>query len=279
MIKSLKISNFQSHEQTNLEFSPGVNINSIAPKCACGCGQPVKWAYWNNKWNKYLKNHRQIKGGWSHSEETKLKIKKTNQLIHNTEEVKEKKIKSWQDPKRRIQQSLKQKEIWGNPEFYLKMCVLRKENWNKLGYLERQKNKKHTPETKRIMSEHSRAMWTDEYKQQYSQAHQGEANNNWKGGLSFLPYSPKFTKVLKAEIKERDNYTCQNPNCPKTKHPLSVHHIDYDKQNCNKDNLITLCMPCNQRANGNRKYWTKLYQKIIHDKEYQDIEFSITSEK
>jgi uncharacterized protein (DUF302 family) len=41
-------------------------------------------------------------------------------------------------------------------------------------------------------------------------------------------------------------------------------------------NLITLCLPCNVRANSNREYWKATYQKIIHDKKYQNIEFSIS---
>jgi len=44
---------------------------------------------------------------------------------------------------------------------------------------------------------------------------------------------------------------------------LHVHHIDYDKKNCKDTNLITTCLYCNNRANYNREYWKKEYQRKI----------------
>lgn len=34
-----------------------------------------------------------------------------------------------------------------------------------------------------------------------------------------------------------------------------VHHIDYNKLNCNPNNLITLCKSCHMKTNFNREYW------------------------
>ena len=49
---------------------------------------------------------------------------------------------------------------------------------------------------------------------------------------------------------------------------LHVHHIDYNKQNCNKNNLITVCMSCNTRANYNRPHWQEYYDnKVLTNKE------------
>lgn len=64
----------------------------------------------------------------------------------------------------------------------------------------------------------------------------------WIDGSSFLPYGPGFTRRLKREIKERDNFTCQNCG---TKENLSIHHINYNKNDNSKENLITYCMICN----------------------------------
>jgi len=47
---------------------------------------------------------------------------------------------------------------------------------------------------------------------------------------------------------------------------LSIHHIDYDKQNCKENNLITLCDSCNNRANSNRNYWIEFYTKKVEVK-------------
>jgi len=34
-----------------------------------------------------------------------------------------------------------------------------------------------------------------------------------------------------------------------------VHHIDYSKNNCSHNNLITLCKVCHTKTNYNRNYW------------------------
>ena len=41
---------------------------------------------------------------------------------------------------------------------------------------------------------------------------------------------------------------------------LKRNHINYDKQNCNPKNLITLCHSCNSKVNKNRKYWTNYFK-------------------
>lgn len=68
-------------------------------------------------------------------------------------------------------------------------------------------------------------------------------------------YSVDWTKTLRISIRERDHYTCQL--CGERQGDLahSVHHIDYDKKNCNPDNLITLCLKCHTKTNFNRDYW------------------------
>jgi 5-methylcytosine-specific restriction endonuclease McrA len=42
---------------------------------------------------------------------------------------------------------------------------------------------------------------------------------------------------------------------------IYCHHIDYDKQNCNLNNLITLCSKCHSRTNHDREYWIDFFQK------------------
>lgn len=84
-------------------------------------------------------------------------------------------------------------------------------------------------------------------------------NNNWPGGLSFEDYSFNWNEQLKKSIRKRDNYKCQL--CYKK--GKDVHHIDYNKNNCKKDNLITLCIGCNARVNINRDYWYAYFSYII----------------
>ena len=83
-----------------------------------------------------------------------------------------------------------------------------------------------------------------------------EFSPNWKGGISFEPYSPEWKKSLKMKIKERDNHTCQL--CFSENNLLHVHHIDYDKKNCSESNLISLCVSCHGKTNFNRKYWKNM---------------------
>lgn len=90
----------------------------------------------------------------------------------------------------------------------------------------------------------------------------GKLNPNWRGGLSYYPYHYSFNKLLKRNIKIRDNYTCQF--CGKyslESNSLDIHHIDYDKSNSNSINLITLCKKCNTKVNFNRIFWEKFLAK------------------
>ena len=89
----------------------------------------------------------------------------------------------------------------------------------------------------------------------------GTAHWNWSGGLSREPYPYYFRESLKREIRKRDNYTCAC--CGKWGN--SIHHIDYNKNNCLESNLITLCKSCNTKANYHRNKWTKFYKnKLCH---------------
>lgn len=88
----------------------------------------------------------------------------------------------------------------------------------------------------------------------------GENSGAWRGGISFEPYSLDWKCSLKKAIRERDNYICKV--CGKEQVTI-VHHINYDKKNCNPDNLITLCSPCHSRTNSNREYW-KNYFKVVN---------------
>ena len=96
---------------------------------------------------------------------------------------------------------------------------------------------------------------TDERLRKNSEKQKGEKNHRWLGGKSFEPYTVNWTDTLKKSIRERDHYTCQIClGCGD-----NVHHIDYDKKNCNPDNLITLCVSCHAKTNIHRKYWKEYF--------------------
>lgn len=98
-------------------------------------------------------------------------------------------------------------------------------------------------------------------REKMSKAHLGKNNRekhyNWQGGKSFEPYSIEWTKTLKISIRERDKYRCKLCGEPQGDKAHHVHHIDYDKKNCNPNNLVTLCNKCHQKTNFKRDYWKK----------------------
>lgn len=77
----------------------------------------------------------------------------------------------------------------------------------------------------------------------------GEDHHSWRGGSSFEPYPSEFNESLKEEIRERDNRECQMCGRDEEEHRgrLCVHHIDGNKGNCSKDNLVAVCRACNTK--------------------------------
>ena len=107
---------------------------------------------------------------------------------------------------------------------------------------------------------------TEEAKKKIGKAVKGEKNYFWQGGKSFELYSINWTKALKRNIRKRDKYTCQLCNKIQGNIMLDVHHIDYNKKNCNLNNLISLCKSCHKKTNFNRKYWSAYFIKITKQK-------------
>ena len=97
-------------------------------------------------------------------------------------------------------------------------------------------------------------------KECFGKSMSGENSRWWKGGISFKPYTTDWTQDLKRAIRKRDKYTCQI--CGKEP-AICCHHIDYDKKNCNSNNLIILCHSCHSKTNHNRDYWTRFLRNKI----------------
>jgi len=108
---------------------------------------------------------------------------------------------------------------------------------------------KHSEETKKKMSiaKLGKPTWNKGLKGY----HEGEKHWNWQGGISRRGYTPEFLTQLRILIKDRDNYKCQV--CLYREY-LVVHHKDYNKNNNELNNLITLCRSCHMKIhNGGRK--------------------------
>ena len=108
-----------------------------------------------------------------------------------------------------------------------------------------------------------KGIYSDETIRKMVEVHAGSKSHFWKGGKSFEPYSIDWTSTLKISIKERDRYTCQVCMKKQGDIPFNVHHADYDKKNCNPDNLITLCNSCHSKTGFNRKHWQEFFCKKL----------------
>lgn len=120
--------------------------------------------------------------------------------------------------------------------------------------------------TKMINSQRKR---TDIRKGTFKKGHKtfialGIKNGRWRGGISKNGYPDEWDDKLREIIRERDNYICQECGVHQEEigRKLDIHHIDYNKENCNLKNLISLCRICHIKTNSNRKYWEKYFKTL-----------------
>jgi len=113
---------------------------------------------------------------------------------------------------------------------------------------------------------------SEEYRKKISDSRRGKCigkeNPSWKGGISWEPYGPKFNDILKREIRERDNYTCQWCGV----YGKYVHHINGDHKNSEPWNLIILCLSCNAKE----QYQRDKMMPIFYEKNKKHYEPFIT---
>ena len=125
---------------------------------------------------------------------------------------------------------------------------------------------KRTQETKDKMKENHKGMFGVKHKKETKEkigiANSGERSHFWVDGRSAVTnsYPRKWTEILKDSIRCRDNYICQECGTHQDEltgrsKKLDVHHIDYDKENCDPDNLVSLCRKCHIITNFDREHW------------------------
>lgn len=108
--------------------------------------------------------------------------------------------------------------------------------------------------TKRFCSRKCAYSWMGKTKR-------GENHPRWLGGVS--QYGPGFDDELKSYIRHRDEYSCVICGESQTKtRAFPVHHIDYDKNNHDRYNLVTLCNSCHGKTLDNRQFWQAILLPI-----------------
>ena len=101
--------------------------------------------------------------------------------------------------------------------------------------------------------------------------HQGISEKEWDGFITLNEYPLDFDNELKEKIRKRDNYRCQEcfrqqdelRTKTNRKYKLSIHHIDYNKNNNIEENLISLCSGCHTQTNYSRENWTGYYKQKV----------------
>jgi hypothetical protein len=128
------------------------------------------------------------------------------------------------------------------------------------------KGRRFSEETRLKMSlSHVGKKFPQEVKKKIADSWIGETNPAWNGGSSFFPYCPKFNKRLKNHIRERDNRTSQLCGTKEKGRLLHIHHVHYDRENCNPD-LISLCNSCHTKVNHNRDHWESFFVDLLRQK-------------
>ena len=106
--------------------------------------------------------------------------------------------------------------------------------------------------------------FSKEHRKKISERQKREKNWNWRGGKSFEPYPIDWIDDLREAIRKRDNYICQICGIHQGElkgfhRKLDIYHKDYNKNNLNPENLISLCRKCHNKTNFNRNYWLRYY--------------------
>ena len=127
-------------------------------------------------------------------------------------------------------------------------------------------SKEHREKLSNALKGIKRNPFTEEHRNKIGDSKRGDKCPFWEGGITDTPYTVDWTNTLRRSIRERDHYTCMICGNEQTDKCFSVHHIDYKKENCDTNNLITLCNSCHTKTNYNRKYWEEKLKMVKSDK-------------
>jgi hypothetical protein len=258
--------------------------------CECGCGQIVsnRFVSGHNLRTKETKSLQLAatigKPSWNKglTKETDNRVLATsNKLAGRTLpiEVRMKMKERKHTEKQNENHSLYMKEKWSDSEYKNKVMQTKKENksyekskekvsnaikelWKDLSYRDKMMQARAKKCSYQKTGDKLRNHWKDP---KFASKYSGKNHYNWQGGISKEPYAQVWSEELKEIIRKRDGYMCQVCFLSEStmqnnfRKKLCVHHIDYDKKNCNEENLITLCTSCHTKTGYSREQWQSVF--------------------
>jgi 5-methylcytosine-specific restriction endonuclease McrA len=87
----------------------------------------------------------------------------------------------------------------------------------------------------------------------------------------YCEYPQEFNNCLKESIRKRDEYKCRICGKKRKYHnlvskKLDIHHVNYNKNDCKSNNLISLCASCHRKTNFDRDYWYAYFTYIMENR-------------
>lgn len=129
----------------------------------------------------------------------------------------------------------------------------------------------HTQETKDKIaaSLRGRKHLSEEAKAKLSELRKGENNPQWKGGVSYEPYCPKFNNEFKERVRAFFGHKCVECGAPQNGKLLAVHHVNFNKKACCDNSIplfVPLCASCHSKTNTHRDHWQEHFTTLINEK-------------
>ena len=196
-------------------------------------------------------------------------------------------IEVWSDPRRREKKSQEVSRLWEDEDFreHMERIYQSEEYRDKLSNIITEQWKDQDIRAAHMDTmlseeyrEKQRVITTERYKEPEQRLKTGISSKRawarpgmrdkhfngrtYKWSTDWLDdYPDGFDDDLKENIRRRDDYECVLCGMSQEDHgkKLFVHHIDYDKDNCEPENLASLCNSCHSKTNWNRPYWEKLF--------------------
>jgi hypothetical protein len=129
--------------------------------------------------------------------------------------------------------------------------------------------KHHTPEMMaHLIEKRKQQVHSELTRLKQSEAHRAEKSHLWKGGVSFEPYCPKFSREFKERVRAFFGYTCIWCGTPQNGRKLGVHHVDYNKNTCCDNSIplfVPLCESCHSKTGfKERAIWMQHFTDLIN---------------